>query len=212
MPTMTESTGLSRVASVRRADEPAATRTTSSRPAPTASAETTSWPVGLSPSSSSRTTSSLRPDRPESLRVETTVPTTWPRITRSLPSAGGFALADGQHVLERRVRARDDVHGDDLADARGGGLAGLGRGPHGCDVAPDDRGDVAAADLLVADQLHLGGLDHGVRGFDHRDEAAGLDEAERIFHRTTSERVVAKLRCRGSNSRPARTAWGSRAR
>src|SRR5262245_43997343 len=173
MPTITESTGLSRVASVRRADEPAETSTTSSRPAPTASAATTRPPDGESLSSSSRTTRSLRPERPASLRVETTVPTTWPRITRSLP--GSFALADGQHVLERRVRTRDDVDGDDFADAGGRRLAGFGRRAHRRDVAADDRGDIAAADLLVADQLHLGGLHHRVRGFDHRDEAAGLD-------------------------------------
>ena len=47
MPTITESTGLSRVASVRRADEPAATSTTSSRPAPTASADDDEVPGGL---------------------------------------------------------------------------------------------------------------------------------------------------------------------
>src|SRR5262245_43248026 len=156
MPTMTESTGFSRVASVRRAEDPAATRTTSSRPAPTASAETTICPVGLRLSSSSRTTRSLRPESPASFRVETTVPTTCPSIMRALLPVGGFGLADRQHVLEGGVRPRDDMDGDDFADARRGGLAGFGRGPDGGDVTAHDRGHVPAADLLVADEADLG--------------------------------------------------------
>src|SRR5205085_11613715 len=60
--------------------------------------------------------------------------------------------------------------------------AGLGRGLHRRNVAAHDGGDVAAADLLVADQLDLRGFYHRVGGLDHADEALGLDEAQCVCH------------------------------
>src|SRR6185295_10429659 len=38
------------------------------------------------------------------------------------------------------------------------------------------------ADLLVADQLHLGRLHHRVRGLHHPHEALGLDQPQRVSH------------------------------
>src|SRR3972149_3507744 len=96
------------------------------------------------------TTRSFFPSRRGSLRVATTVPTTrarsisetptpaaqWPghraqreRVSRlAADQLGG--LAEGQHVFQRRVRPRNDVHGDQLAPAaRGGGAGGRGRVP-----------------------------------------------------------------------------------
>src|ERR1051326_287429 len=61
---------------VLRAELPAAISTTSSGPAPTASAETMAFPVSFPSSSSGLTTRSLMPLMLCSLRVETTVPTT----------------------------------------------------------------------------------------------------------------------------------------
>src|SRR5437899_11397702 len=126
MPQITASTGLSLVTSVRRALDPAATSTSSPYPAPTASAATTQLPVGFMCESTSRVRRSLSPSRFESLRVETTVPTTSARITlpalaRS-PRSGsllGLRAADGQHVLESRVWTRDDVDRDHLAHLGG---------------------------------------------------------------------------------------------
>ena len=80
------------------------------------------------------------------------------------------------------MRTRDDVDRHELADAARRGGAGVGRGLDRGDVAAHDGGHVAGADLLPADERHLGGLDHGVRRFDHRDETLGLDHPECFTH------------------------------
>src|SRR5262249_49878691 len=90
--------------------------------------------------------------------------------------------AERQHQVDVGVRARNDVHADQLAHALRGALTGLGRRLHRRDVAADDGGHVAAADLLVPDQLDAGRLHHRVRGFDHTDEALGLDHSQCISH------------------------------
>ena len=91
-------------------------------------------------------------------------------------------LADRQRVLEVGVRARDDVHRHQLADAARRGGAGVGGRLHGRDVAAHDGGDVAGADLLPADQRDLRGLDHGVGRLDHGDQPLGLDHSQRLSH------------------------------
>ena len=65
---------------------------------------------------------------------------------------------------------RDHVHRDQLADAPRGGGAGVGRGLHRADVAAHHHRDVARADVFLADQHDVGGLDHGVGRFDRADE------------------------------------------
>ena len=72
------------------------------------------------------------------------------------------------------------MHRDQLADAAGGRGAGVGGGLDRADVAADEHGDVAGADVFLADQDDVGGLDHGVGGLDRADEAAGFDHAERV--------------------------------
>ena len=52
----------------------------------------------------------------------------------------------------------------------------------GGDVAADDGGHVAGADLLPADQRDLRGLDHGIGRLDHGDQALGLDHSQRLSH------------------------------
>ena len=91
-------------------------------------------------------------------------------------------LADRQRVFEVRVRTRNDVHRDELADAARGGSARIGGGLHRGDIAAHDGGDVAGADLLPADQRNLRGLHHGVGRLNHRDEALGLDHPECFTH------------------------------
>ena len=75
------------------------------------------------------------------------------------------------------MRTRDHVHGNQFADPAGGGGAGVGGGLDGSDVAANDGGDVAGADLLPAHQRDLGSLYHGVRGFDHRHQAARFNHS-----------------------------------
>ena len=62
-----------------------------------------------------------------------------------------------------------------------GGLgAGFGRGLHRADVAVDDDGDQAVADLLAADDGDVRRLDHGVGGCERRDKTLGFDHADAL--------------------------------
>src|SRR5580700_9815201 len=71
-------------------------------------------------------------------------------------------LADGQHILERLMRPRDDVDSDQFAHAASGGSAGIGGRFHGRHIAANHCGDVAGTDLLPADERDLGRLHHRV--------------------------------------------------
>src|SRR5215468_1683630 len=179
MPQMTWSTGRSFVTSVSRADEPAAINTISPSPAPTASTATTWLPAGWNLPSTSRASSSFNPESPASLRVLTTVPKTFARIIRNRTGASalvcrGLGAPDRQRVLELRVRARDDVHRNHLADLCRCSGAGFRGGAHRGDVTAHHGGDVAAADLLVVNQRHARRLHHRIRGLDHGDETPRL--------------------------------------
>ena len=70
------------------------------------------------------------------------------------------------------------MNADELADATRGGGARVGGGLDRSDVATDDRGDEAGIDFLPANEHDVRGLDHGVGGLDHADQAAGFDHAE----------------------------------
>src|SRR6476646_1446953 len=101
-----------------------------------------------------RTISSLLLTRRSSLRVATTVPTTLAssigvcgesetsnfELQTSDFLLGLLRLADREHVLEIRVRTRDDVHRDQLADATRGGGTRVRCGLDGRDIAADDGG------------------------------------------------------------------------
>src|SRR5262249_31664099 len=154
-------------------------------PAPTASAETMAFPLSFPSSSRGRTTRSLMPWMLSSLRVETTVPTTRAScmgppcrcrlpagtVGRQKPAATLlFALRSrggaARHPGGRRVvGGRDDGPGDHVADGAGGGLRGVAGGADRGHIAAHDDGGVAAAGLLVGDQLHARGLHRGVRRF-----------------------------------------------
>src|SRR5712692_6913755 len=70
-------------------------------------------------------------------------------LAMEIPSFFGWGLADagglgllaghGQDSTEVLVRPRDDLHADDLADAAGGGGAGVHRGLHRGHVAQHQR-------------------------------------------------------------------------
>ena len=65
-----------------------------------------------------------------------------------------------------------------LAHPLGGGGAGVYRRLHRAHVAPDHDGDEAGADLLLADQLDIGRLHHGVCRLNRPDEAPGLHHSQ----------------------------------
>jgi len=52
---------------------------------------------------------------------------------------------------------------------------------HRAHLAAHDGRHQPRVDLLVADEPHVGGLHHRVRGLDHRDQPAALDHPQR-FH------------------------------
>ena len=66
-----------------------------------------------------------------------------------------------------------------------GGRASVGRSLDGGDIASHDGRHIARADLLPTDQRDLGGLDHGVGRFDHRDQTLRLDHPECFAHSVT---------------------------
>src|SRR5205807_2277437 len=148
----TRSTGFLSVDCVWRAELPEQMSTTSSGPAPTASAATRGFPESRPSSSRAFTTRSLSPSRFGSLRVETTVPTT---LASCIGSPFGRAEARPTLLLRRRcgraaerhdhvdliVRPGDHVHGDDIADAACRRLRRVARRANGRDIAAnDDRG------------------------------------------------------------------------
>ena len=75
---------------------------------------------------------------------------------------------------------------DDLAraaDALCGGGACIDSGLNSADIATDHDGHEAGADLLLADQMNISCLDHGIGCFDSADQAAGLNHTKSEFHR-----------------------------
>jgi len=76
------------------------------------------------------------------------------------------------------VWTRDDLDGDDFADAFGGIGAGIDGGFEGGDVAAEEGGDVAGADGFVASHGDVGGFEGSVGSFEERAEAFGFDHSE----------------------------------
>ena len=70
-----------------------------------------------------------------------------------------------------------------LADALCGGGACIDSGLNSADIATDHDGHEAGADLLLADQMNISCLDHGIGCFDSADQAAGLNHTKSEFHR-----------------------------
>ena len=70
----------------------------------------------------------------------------------------------------------DDVDAEQLAHPGGGLLAGVGGGLHRAHLAGDDDGGQAGADGVGADELHVGGLQHGVGGLDIAHQTLGLNK------------------------------------
>ena len=86
----------------------------------------------------------------------------------------------GQDPFDLGVRTRNDVHRDELADASRGRRAGIGGRLDRADVAADQDGDVAGADVFLGDQNHVRGLDHRVGGLDGADEPQCFHHSQRF--------------------------------
>jgi hypothetical protein len=67
------------------------------------------------------------------------------------------------------------MDGDQFAHLFGSGGTGVGGGLYGTHVAPNHDGHKTATYLLLAYQLHICGLDHGVSSFNGPNEAFGFD-------------------------------------
>ena len=65
-----------------------------------------------------------------------------------------------------------------LADALCSGSACVDSSLDSAHVAADHNGDQTGADLLLADEMNVSRLYHGVGCFDGADEAAGLDHSQ----------------------------------
>ena len=73
------------------------------------------------------------------------------------------------------------MHRHELADAARGGGSGIGRGLHSSDIAPNHHGDVPGADVFLADQRDIGGLDHRIGSFDRSDQSFCLYQSQRFL-------------------------------
>src|SRR5690349_4688358 len=90
------------------------------------------------------------------------------------------------------MRARDDLHADDLADLGRGGGAGVDGGFHAGDIALEEGGDVAGADFFPAGEGDVGGLERGVNGFEERAEALALDHSDSLVCHKFSNQWVSE--------------------
>ncbi len=73
--------------------------------------------------------------------------------------------------------AWNDVRGHDFTDFAARGCAGVDRSFDGANLAAHDCGYQAGVDLFPADQHHVCGFHRGVRGFNHRDQAAAFNHS-----------------------------------
>ena len=76
----------------------------------------------------------------------------------------------------------NDVHADQLAHALSCRAARLHGGLDRTHVAADHHGDQAAADVLLADEMNVGRLDHGVGRLDGAHQPAGFNHAQCFLH------------------------------
>ena len=73
---------------------------------------------------------------------------------------------------------RNDVAAVQLANALCSRCACVDRSLDRADIAAHHNGNEAGADLLLADEMNVGRLDHGVGRFHGADQAAGFHHTE----------------------------------
>ena len=75
------------------------------------------------------------------------------------------------------MRAGDDVHTDEFADATGRSSTGIGRRLYSRNISANDRRNESGPDLLVPDKLHIRRFYHRIGRLDHRNETLCLDHS-----------------------------------
>src|SRR5687768_4465111 len=98
-----------------------------------------------------------------------------------LPGGGGDVTEES--LGEIFMRPGNDVAGDEFADLAGGLTAGIHGGLHARDVTAADDRDESAADGYGFGDGDVGGLGHGVGGFDVAGVALGFNHADCFAHR-----------------------------
>ena len=68
---------------------------------------------------------------------------------------------------------RYDLGSDDFAQRGPGALTGFDGGFYGGDLTADDDRHIRCADLLVANEFHVGGLEHRVGRFENGGQSRG---------------------------------------
>src|SRR5436309_10580332 len=105
---------------------------------------------------------------------------------------GSRVRAFWKNPLDFGVRSWDDMDRHELADAARGCGAGVGRRLHRADIAPNEDGDIARADILFADQHDVGGLHHRVGCLDRPDEPLRLDHSQRFLGHSCSQSIASR--------------------
>ena len=76
------------------------------------------------------------------------------------------------------MRTGNDVDRDQFADTPGRGRTRVRRGFDRADIAANHDAHQPGADKFLAGQHHVGGLDHGVGGFDGADQTFCFNKAK----------------------------------
>ena len=88
----------------------------------------------------------------------------------------------GKHLLDFFVRTGNHVDADQFAYAAGRGGARIGGGLDRAHVAAHGDADQPGADELLAGQHHVGGLHHGIGGFDRAHQTFCFNQAKGLHH------------------------------
>ena len=90
--------------------------------------------------------------------------------------------ASGEDPFHLLMRPRDDVDADQLADAPGRGRTRVRRRFHRANIAADRHANQSGADEFLALQDHVGGLTHGIGGFDGTHQPLRFNKTEGLHH------------------------------
>src|SRR5450756_2794780 len=93
-----------------------------------------------------------------------------------------LAIARREDFLDLLMRAGNHVDAHQLTDAARRGRTRVRSGLDRADVAANLHYYQAGADEFLADQDHVGGLDHGVGGFDSADQTLCFNETQGLHH------------------------------
>jgi hypothetical protein len=97
-------------------------------------------------------------------------------------SAGGGTGILRKDLVDRVIRAGDDVGADDFTGLGSGGGTSIERGFDGGDIAEDDGIAERAADLFHrTGEFDVCGFEHRVNAYDETGEATGFEKSNCLF-------------------------------